>query len=62
MGCKACEVSPVTTLNGQSLCGLHAEQWADVSARETPPIARTRHVPMHPQSGASQSGTPRHYK
>lgn len=60
--CVNCEVHPVATINGESLCAAHAEQTADLLARTAPPIAYSRPVEMHPQRGASQSGTPRHYK
>lgn len=61
-GCVQCETNPVVCINGEKFCGHHAEQIADFSAREAPPIAYTHHVEMHPQTGASSSGTPRHYK
>lgn len=62
MYCTACETRPVVTYRGEKLCAQHAEQRADLSAREAPPIAYSRHVEMHPQFGSSSSGSPRHYK
>jgi hypothetical protein len=59
--CIRCEVSPSVVLNGQSLCAEHAEQWADLSARETPPIAYAPYVKVKPVCGVV-SHTPRHYK
>lgn len=62
MHCLQCELKPVAEINGEKLCDVHVEQRVEFSEREAPPIAMTRHVPMHPQSGARTSGTPRHYK
>lgn len=61
--CRECELHPLIEFNGEKLCAHHAEQVADFSAREAPPIAYTRHVPFKAlQGGASTSGSPRHYK
>lgn len=60
--CPRCEINPAVVLNGQSLCAEHAEQWADLSARETPPIGYAPFVKIKPQSGPGSSHTPRHYK
>lgn len=60
--CIDCERHPVVHFSGEGLCAHHAEQRIDFSQREAPPIAYSRHVEMHPQTGASSSGTPRHYK
>ena len=60
--CVNCETQPVVSLNGEGRCAHHAEQEADFNARLAPPIAFAPRVHIHPQSGASTSGTPRHYK
>jgi hypothetical protein len=60
--CVDCELHPIGEFNGQRLCARHLEQEVDFAARTPAPIAFTRHVAMHPQKGASTSGTPRHYK
>lgn len=62
MSCIDCELRPVVEYNSEKLCAIHAEQRYEFSERTAPPIAYTRHVEMHPQTGASTSGTPRHYK
>lgn len=61
-GCVDCELHPLGEFNGKRLCAHHLEHEVDFSAREAPPIAYTRPVPMHLQRGARSSGTPRHYK
>lgn len=60
--CVRCEVDPVVHLNGQGRCAHHAEQEIDFNSRLAPPIVHAPRVTIHPQRGASTSGTPRHYK
>jgi len=64
MDCLDCELKPVGELNGRRLCAIHLAQWGEVSERQAPlaPSLIHQRLKTPSYSGASTSGTPRHYK